>query len=65
MTVVPVTLNPEARVRIRTYYCIWSDYFHKELYDTVEQLSKDRIEGLMRAGSLTVCEHILTAVFNY
>ncbi|KAH9998504.1 SNF2 family N-terminal domain-containing protein [Russula compacta] len=35
MTVVPVTLPPEAR----------------ELYDTVEQLSKERIEGFLKASS--------------
>ncbi|KAI0256048.1 SNF2 family N-terminal domain-containing protein [Lactifluus subvellereus] len=35
MTVVPVTLNPEAR----------------ELYDTIEELSKERIEGLLRESS--------------
>ena len=42
-----------------------SDYFHQELYDTVEQLSKERIEGLMKASALTVCGYILTALFNY
>ncbi|KAI9463683.1 SNF2 family N-terminal domain-containing protein [Lactarius psammicola] len=37
MTVVPVTLNPEAR----------------ELYDIIEQLSKDRIEGLLNQPQST------------
>ncbi|KAH9176256.1 SNF2 family N-terminal domain-containing protein [Lactarius sanguifluus] len=37
MTVVPVTLNPEAR----------------ELYDVIEQLSKDRIEGLLKQPQST------------
>lgn len=44
MTVVPVTLNPEAR----------------ELYDTVEQLSKERIEGLLRASALTFSTNALS-----
>ncbi|KAF8502088.1 SNF2 family N-terminal domain-containing protein [Russula emetica] len=45
MTVVPVTLNPEAR----------------ELYDTVEQLSKELIKGLLKTSGLTACGYILTA----
>jgi hypothetical protein len=52
MTVVPVTLSPGARVRtLLLNFCILSNHFHQELYDTVEQLSKERIEGLLKASS--------------
>ncbi|KAI0276598.1 SNF2 family N-terminal domain-containing protein [Russula aff. rugulosa BPL654] len=44
MTVVPVTLNPKAR----------------ELYDTVEQLAKARIEGLLRASDVTFSTNALS-----
>ena len=52
MTVVPVTLSPGARVRtLLLNLHILSNHFHQELYDTVEQLSKERIEGLLKASN--------------
>lgn len=62
MTVVPVTLSPEARVRTLAEPCTLSNYFYQELYDTVERLSKECIEALLKSSdqsSLTVWQVFL------
>lgn len=55
MIVVPVALNPKARVCLSILIsnpCALK--IPQELYDTVEEVSRGKVEGLLRAGGLNV-----------
>lgn len=68
MTLVPVELSPEARVCPFSFSAValYSDYLLQEYYDTVEQISRDRLEGALsreREGLNSVSVRLLLLLF--
>jgi hypothetical protein len=55
MIVVPVALNPRARVgRLEPNPSMCALTIFQELYDAVEEVSRGKVEGLLRTGGLNV-----------